>query len=124
MLDNFYVVEQTLQQIEQDLPQSYFDQLPKLRETALKGYPRAFALGWEWVRYNQCQIDLAQTATFVQEYQQVTPLTIGELWSLPTMLRIGILERLASAVAMITRIDAPEILESHPQPPYITNHTQ
>src|ERR1700690_2027086 len=46
MLDNFYIVEQTLHQIEQDLPQSYFDQLPKLRETSLKGYPRIYALGW------------------------------------------------------------------------------
>ena len=117
MLDNFYIVEQTLHQIEQDLPQMYFDQLPKLRETALRGYPRAFALGWEWVRYNQCQLDLAQTAAFMQEYQQVTPLTIGELWALPTMLRIGILERLATAVAVLTGIDKPEILQAIPSIP-------
>ena len=122
MLDNFYIVEQTLHQIEQDLPKSYFDQLPKLRETTLKGYPRIFALGWEWVRYNQCQLDLAQTATFVQDYQQITPLTIGELWALPTMLRIGILEQLATAVAVMTGIDAPVISAGpsptslHPQP--------
>ena len=87
MLDNFYIVEQTLHQIKQDLPQNYFDQLPKLRETALKGYPRIFALGWEWVRYNQCQLDMAQTATFVQDYQQTAPLTVGELWALPSLLR-------------------------------------
>jgi cyclic beta-1,2-glucan synthetase len=114
MLDNFYIIEQTFHQIEQDLPQGYFDQLPKLIETPLKGYPRIFALGWEWVRYNQCQLDLAQTATFLQNYQQVTPLTIGELWALPTMLRIGILERLASAVAVMTGIDSPENLKSLP----------
>ena len=117
MLDNFYIVEQTLHQIEQDLPQGYFDQLPKLRETALKGYPRIFALGWEWVRYNQCQLDLAQTATFVQDYQQIAPLTIGELWALPTMLRIGILERLVATVAAITGIDAPKTLQAIPTLP-------
>ncbi len=117
MLDNFYVVEQTLHEIEQDLPQTYFDQLPKLRETTLKGYPRIFALGWEWVRYNQCQLDLAPTATFVQDYQQITPLTIGELWALPTMFRIGILERLATAVAVITGIDAPDVLQAIPDLP-------
>ncbi len=126
MLDNFYIVEQTLHLIAQDLPQGYFDQLPKLRETTLKGYPRIFALGWEWVRYNQCQLDLAQAATFVQDYQQITPLTIGELWALPTMLRIGILERLATAVAVMTGIDAPEILQALPNlpaSPTITNET-
>jgi cyclic beta-1,2-glucan synthetase len=126
MLDNFYIVEQTLHQIEQDLPQSYFEQLPKLHETALNGYPRIFALGWEWVRYNQCQLDLAQTATFVQDYQQITPLTIGELWALPTMLRIGILERLTTAVAVITGIEAPGALLAHPSlssSPPLSNET-
>ena len=124
MLDNYYIVEQALHQIEQDLPQSYFVQLPKLRETTLKGYPRIFALGWEWVRYNQCQLDLVQTAAFVQDYQQITPLTIGELWALPIMLRIGVLEQLATAVAVLTAIDAPESSAGHPQPPFISSHLQ
>ena len=117
MLDNFYIVEQTLHQIEQDLPQSYIDQLPKLSETTLRGYPRVFALGWEWILYNQSQLDLAQVATFVQDYQKVTPLTIGELWALPTMLRIGILERLATAVTVLTGIEVVEILRALPNLP-------
>ncbi len=120
MLDNFYIIEQALHQIQQDLPQGYSNQLPKLSETALKGYPRIFALGWEWVRYSQCHLDLAQVATFVQDYQQITPLTIGELWALPTMLRIGILEQLANAVAAITGIDAPETLQAIPSLPSST----
>src|ERR1700690_1646593 len=117
MLDNFYIVEQTFHQIQQDLPQSYFDQLPKLRETSLKGYPRIYALGWEWVRYNQCQVDIAQTAIFVQDYQQITPLTIGELWALPTMLRVGILERLARSVALMPGTDTPAIQATDPNLP-------
>jgi cyclic beta-1,2-glucan synthetase len=126
MLDNFYVIEQTSHQIQQDLPLSYLDQLPKLNGTALKGYPRIFALGWEWIRYNQCQVDLAQTATFVQYYQQVTALTIGELWALPAMLRVGILEQLATVVAVMTGVDAPEILQVLPDlsaPPALSNET-
>ena len=94
MLDNFYVVKQTFRQIEEGLPASFVNQLPKLDGTPLKGHPRIFALAWEWIGYNQSQIDLTQAAAFVQDYQQVTPLTIGELWALPIMLRIGILERL------------------------------
>jgi len=126
MLDNFYIIEQTLHQIEQNLPRSFLDELPKLLETPLKGYPRIFALGWEWVRYNQCQLDLAQTATFLHDYQQITPLTIGELWALPTMLRIGFLDRLATAVAVITGIDSPEILQPLPNlnsSPLLSNDT-
>jgi cyclic beta-1,2-glucan synthetase len=77
MLDNFYVVKQTLRQIEEDLPVSFLRELPKLDRTALQGHSRIFALAREWIGYSQSQIDLTQTTAFVQEYQQVTPLMIG-----------------------------------------------
>ena len=102
MLDNYYVVEQTVHQIKEDLPKGFFNRLPKLDQTDLKGYPRVFALARELIGYSHGQLDLAQVATFVQDYQQVTPLTIGELWALPTMLRIGTLEHMATAVVLIT----------------------
>ncbi len=107
MLDNFYVVKQTFRQIEESLPASFITQLPKLDGTPLKGHPRIFALAWEWIGYSQSQLDLTQTAAFVKDYQQVTPLTIGELWALPIMLRIGILERLVYAAVELTGMDAP-----------------
>jgi len=107
MLDNFYVVKQTFHQIYEALPPGFLDQLPKLSRTSKlePGLPRIFGLAWEWAEYCQSQIDLNQTAAFVHEYQQVTPLTIGELWALPTMLRIGILERLVSATSELTGMD-------------------
>ncbi|MGB8212135.1 MAG: glucoamylase family protein [Anaerolineales bacterium] len=115
MLDNFYVVKQTFNQITEGLPSSFLDQLPKLSGTPLEsglprpvqepGLPRIFALAGEWVEYCQSQIELNQTAAFMQEYQQVTPLTIGELWALPIMLRIGILERLVYATTELTGTD-------------------
>ncbi len=123
MLDNFYVVKQTFNQITEGLPYSFLDQLPKLsgapQESGLPrpaptktvgtllepGLPRIFALAEEWVEYCQSQIELNQTGAFVQEYQQVAPLTIGELWALPIMLRIGILEQLVYATTELTGMD-------------------
>jgi len=110
MLDNFYIVKQTFRQVEEDLPASFLNQLPKLNGTPLKGHTRIFALAREWIGYSQGQIELTQAATFVQNYQQVTPLTIGELWAVPTMLRIGILERLVYAAAELTGAKAPKSL--------------
>ena len=88
MLDNFYIVKQTIRQIEEDLPYSFLYELPKLNETSLQGHTRIFALAREWIGYSQGQIDLTQAAIFIQDYQQVMPLAIGELWALPIMLRI------------------------------------
>jgi cyclic beta-1,2-glucan synthetase len=123
MLDNFYIVKQTLRQIEEDLPPSFLEELPKLGGTTLKGrsrsvrkpgLPRVFALAREWIGYSQSQIDLTQISVFVQEYQQITPLMIGELWALPVMLRIGILERLACATSELTGLDSPRSLSEIP----------
>jgi cyclic beta-1,2-glucan synthetase len=110
MLDNFYIVKQTFRQIEEDLPDNFLKQLPKLNGTPLKGHTRIFGLTWEWIEYCQSQIDLAQTSSFVQDYQQVIPLTIGELWAMPIMLRIGILEQLVYATAELTDVEAPQSL--------------
>ena len=114
MLDNFYVVKQTFRQIEEDLPDSFLNELPKLSETSLQGHTRIFALAREWIGYSQCQIDLTQAAIFVQDYQQVMPLTIGELWALPIMLRIGILERLLYATSELTGVEVPKSLSEIP----------
>ncbi len=114
MLDNFYIVKQTFRQIEEDLPVTFLNQLPILNGTPLQGSPRIFALAWEWLGYSQSQLDLTQAAAFVQNYQQVTPLTIGELWALPSMLRIGILERLVYSAAELTGMDTPKSLSEIP----------
>jgi cyclic beta-1,2-glucan synthetase len=126
MLDNSYVVVQTFRQIKEDLPGRFLNQLPKLAGTPLKGHSRIFALAWEWIGYSQSQIDLTQAAAFVQDYQQVMPLTIGELWALPTMLRIGILEQLVYAATELTGMDAPKSLSETPSQfasPALANET-
>jgi cyclic beta-1,2-glucan synthetase len=128
MLDNFYIVKQTLRQIEEDLPASFLNQLPILSvetrsvpaETAgtfpEPGHPRIFAVAREWINYSQSQFDLSQATDFVLYYQQVTPLSIGELWALPIMLRIGVLERLVSATAELTGMELPKKLGQFASP--------
>ncbi len=114
MLDNFYIVKQTFRQVKEDLPANFLNQLPKLKRLPLQGSPRIYALAWEWLGYSQSQLDLTQAVVFVQSYQQITPLTIGELWAFPTMLRIGILEQLVYAAAELTGIEAPKSLSENP----------
>jgi cyclic beta-1,2-glucan synthetase len=110
MLDNYYIIKQTLRQIEEDLPDNFLNQLPMLDS----GLPRIFALAREWVGYSQSQLAIPQSESFVRDYQQVAPLTIGELWALPIMLRIGILERLVYATAELTGMSMPKGLVEIP----------
>jgi len=103
MLDNFYIARQTFRQVESDLPENFLAELPKLAD----GEARILTLARAWVGACQSRLESTPTEAFIQAYQQVTPLTIGELWALPIMLRIGILEQLVSAASDLTGQPAP-----------------
>ncbi|MHB1423233.1 MAG: GH36-type glycosyl hydrolase domain-containing protein [Gemmataceae bacterium] len=94
LLDNFYIVEEVLREVRLDLPRGYYRKLPKLAGSTLAGYPRVYALALALIAHTDSNLDDAHIARFVQAFQTAAPLTIGELWAVPTMLRLGLLENL------------------------------
>src|SRR5580704_3762170 len=46
LVDNFYIVEEQLREIRDDLPRGYYRRLPKLASGRLQGYPRVFGVAW------------------------------------------------------------------------------
>jgi cyclic beta-1,2-glucan synthetase len=103
LLDNYYMVVQTLQQIEEDLPEGYYRQLPKLAAAdptapdPHTGRPRVYAAACVFLTHEGYQLDQGRLSRFVTAYQQVEPFTMGELWAMPTVLRLALLETLADA---------------------------
>ena len=115
LLDNFFVVQQTIRQVREDMPSGYYQQLPKLKNTAWAGYPRIYALAREVIAYDTCQLNTDDMIHFVQAFQaHGISLTMGEVWAFPTMLRLGILDSLTSALAHVVPIDTPLILAVPP----------
>ena len=107
LLDNYYLAQQSLRQIREDMPRGFYRQLPKLAAGPLRGYPRIYDLAQRLVASSDARLDLEQVQRFVWLYQDVRPLTTGELWALPVMLRLSILTVLTQAAGQITRRDAP-----------------
>lgn len=102
LLDNFYAVERALRQVKEDLPTSYYNELPKLNTpTTFAGYPRVYAIARAFLTFEEYQFDLERLVRFILAYQQQTPLTMGEVWALPIMLRFVLLEDLALAAQRI-----------------------
>lgn len=102
VLDNFYQVQQTFRAIRNDMPVSYYRQLPKLTGGPLQGYPRILDLAQRLVVESNARLDLDYVQRFIHLYQEIQPLTTGELWGLPVMLRWSILAVLAGATSEIT----------------------
>ena len=105
LLDNYHLARQAIRQIREDMPEGYYRRLPKLTSAAMAGLPRIYALACALVKYDNARLDLDRVTRFVRTYQQITPLTMGELWALPTMLRLSLLELLAWAVVRATEVD-------------------
>ena len=94
LVDNFHVVEEQIREIRDDLPRGFYRQLPKLAEGPLEGYPRVFGIAWAFVAHTDSRFDSQMLDRFVQAYQRVQPLTIGELWAVAITLRIVLVENL------------------------------
>jgi cyclic beta-1,2-glucan synthetase len=94
LLDNFHLVASEIRDIHQHLPGTYYRQLPTLASREQAGHTRIYAMAVELVRHSDSRIDRQQLAMFINSYQRVAPLTIGELWAWPSMLRLALIENL------------------------------
>ena len=107
LLDSYYVVEEQLRDIKRFLPHDFYNELPKLSEGFLKGYPRVYGLAWAYVAHTDSRFDPESLIHFVRSYQQVEPLTIGELWALAITLRVVMVDNLRRiAVYLVTSQEA------------------
>jgi cyclic beta-1,2-glucan synthetase len=103
-LDNCHLALRAARQVEEELPRGFVRHLPRLASGFGKGRPRIDALARALVARNGLLLDVAALRRFVNAYQEVSPLTIGELWALPTLLRATVLEHL---VQLLNQLHAP-----------------
>ena len=97
--DNHHVVQDQVREIRQDLPRHYYLELPKLADGPLAGYPRVYAFARELITHTAGRLDLQTLVDFATAYQRVAPLTIGEIWAIPIMLRLALVEELRRLAA-------------------------
>ncbi len=92
LLDNFPIVREHIRDVHEALPRNYYRELPELTSGRLAGYPRVYEIAIALISHSEARIDVDNLDLFVSAYQSVTPLAIGELWALPAMFRIALIE--------------------------------
>ncbi|MDP3278248.1 MAG: glucoamylase family protein [Deltaproteobacteria bacterium] len=98
-LDNFYLIRRVARQVEEELPRGFVRHLPQLASGVDEGTPRVEALARALVAQGGLTLSFASLRSFVNAYQEVTALTIAELWALPTVLRAAVLAHLIRDLA-------------------------
>ena len=102
IVDNFYLIEQQIRLARRHLPKNYATELPRLRTGPNAGRPRVYDLALELISHVDGRVDIESLSAFIASYQGVEPLKLGELWAVPIMLRLALIEnmrRVASRVA-------------------------
>jgi cellobiose phosphorylase len=94
LLDNFYLIEEQMRAIRRLLPPAYCRALPHLTSIASADVPRIYDIALELIAHADGRIEMASLDGFIASYQSVEPLTLGELWALPLMLRLALIENL------------------------------
>jgi len=102
LLDNFYLIEEQIQMARRHLPRGYNRELPRLVHSPSAGLPRVYDIVLELISHVDAQIDEEPLDAFIAAYQTVAPLNLGELWSIPIMLRLGLIENLQRVTTLLT----------------------
>ncbi len=90
LLDNFYVVEEQLREIREDLPRGFYRELPK----TTNGYPRVYEFARDLIVHSDSSMDADLIERCTHAFQSAQPLSIGETWAVPIMLRLVLVENL------------------------------
>ena len=92
LLDNEYILENNAVGIRRNLPRRYYRQLPALENETDRHLPRIYGLARELVSHTDLRLDQENILPFLSAYQGVVSLSIGELWAVPQMLRLALME--------------------------------
>ncbi|HEY3197944.1 MAG TPA: hypothetical protein VGJ57_08010, partial [Nitrospirales bacterium] len=101
LLDNFYLIEEQIRMAKRHLPRGYSRELPRLLTGPSAGLPRVYDIALETISHGDGRVDPESLTSFVAAYQTVTTLKVGELWAIPIMLRLALIENLRRAGARI-----------------------
>ena len=113
LLDNFHVVREHVREVRESLPAGYYRELPELAGGPLAGYPRVYELAITLISHSEGRVHPGNAGPFVAAFQEEAPLTLGELWAVPAMLRLGLLESVRRmALRTVQRLDEVEAADA------------
>ncbi len=107
LIDNFYLIEEHIRNAKTHFPKDYSEDLPQLVTGNSVGLTRIYDIVLQIISHSDGRVDMESLGGFITAYQTITNLQLGELWAIPIMLRLALIEnlrRVSSRIA-IDRVD-------------------
>jgi cellobiose phosphorylase len=108
LLDNFYLIEEHIRSAKVNFPKGYSEDLPQLEGVSSAEETRIYDIIRQVIAHSDGRVDIENLSSFINAYQTVTNLKLGELWAIPIMLRLALIENLRriSGWVAIDRVDS------------------
>src|SRR6476469_346047 len=103
LLDNFHVISAAARDIRHDLPAPFYQRLPSVEADEFAGLPRIYAMALELIGHSAGRLDSQRLHRFLSAFQSITPLTMGELWAWPSMLKLALIEYVRARADALAR---------------------
>jgi len=94
LLDNFYIIEEQVKVLRRELTKKNYLRLPVLQKGPFKGYARIFTIAADLVAHTDGQVDEAILIDYLKAYQTNSVLFDREIWAVPTVIRLALIENL------------------------------
>src|SRR6266481_5123982 len=101
LLDNAYLIREQVTDLRESLPQKQYGKLPLIASSPEAGLPRVYHVASEIVAESGGALEPEFIGKFLVAFQATAPLDIGELWALPLMLRLQLLECLRALAIQV-----------------------
>lgn len=94
LLDNFYIIEETVKQIKTELPLKKYINFLGIGNGPYKGFARIYVLASEIVAYTDNKIEKNDLEIYLTSYQTKKNLSMEEIWNIGLFLNIAIIENI------------------------------
>ncbi|TVP54307.1 MAG: glycosyltransferase 36, partial [Mongoliibacter sp.] len=101
ILDNFYIIQEQIVQIGIDFPKAYQKKIPILAIGEHQGLPRVYEIVLNMLTHTDNVLDSEVLLEYIKSYQQEETLKLGELWAIPIMIRLFLIQILAEKASRI-----------------------
>ncbi|WP_368294468.1 glucoamylase family protein [Dehalobacter sp. TBBPA1] len=105
-LDNYYIISELITGLTKDISKEYESKLQYLKGGDNAGYPRIYLIIAEFLKQCEHELNFDQLKAFIAGYQEEAPLSSAEIWAVPMMLKVLLLEKVYYQVERILYIQA------------------
>ena len=95
ILDNFYIVEEVVRQIEKEITLKKYTNFVGIQNGKYTGFARIYVLATEIVAYTDNKINAENLEKYLQAYQTKKTLNMEEIWNIGVFLQIAIINNIA-----------------------------